>query len=59
MKSYIYESVGGPIECVPMTDVIEFLNRVRNRLIDIKDNDMPICQFDTEIVETITALKPL
>jgi hypothetical protein len=48
MNAYEYESVGGPIQAIPVSDVIQFLQRIEDRLNDI-ENGMTLQQFAEEM----------
>ena len=56
LVTHEYESNGGPIECVPKSDVIRFLKRVEDRLTDISQG-MPLSQFVEEIRDAIETLE--
>lgn len=51
MKKYWYESNGGPIDAVPVSDVIKFCKRIQNMLED--DNYSRLKQ---EIDDVLTLL---
>lgn len=48
MKAYEYESLGGLIQAIPVSDVARFCRRIENRLHDI-ENGMDVQQLREEI----------
>lgn len=47
MTVYLYESCGGPIKAIPVTDVEMFIQRILDRLQDVADG----MQLETVIKE--------
>ena len=56
LEKYTYQSVGGPLDAVPVTSIIHFLNRVRDRISDVQDGTVTLKSFDQEIIDTIHGL---
>ncbi len=58
MKPHLYESLGGEIACVPVQDVLTFLQRVENRIFDLQDGNVSLTQFQDEIKQAIIWVSP-
>jgi hypothetical protein len=53
LEKHTYWSTGGPIDAVPVSSVILFLNRIRDRISDVESDLVTFQSLDKEITDTI------